>query len=210
MDRHVRAPRLVVLCLAIAGVTTLRSAPVGAQATALGYFRQPALWNETLVFTAEGDLWRVPIAGGVPERLTSHPGQETNATISADGRNVVFSGTYEGPRELYQLPLTGGAPRRLTWIGGSAVAVGWTREGQLLYSTDRSSTLPNDQLFSLDTTTLARAAVPLWQARDGAYAGDGTLFFTRLPFQGATRADTRAERPRRSGSSLRARAKRRW
>jgi hypothetical protein len=29
------------------------------------------------------------------------------------------------------------APRRLTWIGGSADAVGWTREGQLLYGCRR-------------------------------------------------------------------------
>ncbi len=195
MPRDVRAPRLVVLCLAVLVGTTLKSGPAGASGggasapqqakTVLGYFRQPAIWNETLVFTAEGDLWRVPLAGGVPERLTSHPGQETNAVISADGSTVVFSGTYEGPRELYQLPLTGGAPRRLTWIGGSAAAVGWTREGRLLYTTDRSSTLPNDQLFTLDTTTLARTAVPLWQASDGTYADDGTLFFTRLPFQGS-------------------------
>ena len=139
MPRHVRAPRLVVLCLAVLVATTLKSGPAGASGggasapqqakTVLGYFRQPAIWNETLVFTAEGDLWRVPLAGGVPERLTSHPGQETNAVISADGSTVVFSGTYEGPRELYQLPLTGGAPRRLTWIGGSADGRGLDARG---------------------------------------------------------------------------------
>jgi tricorn protease len=186
MRRDDLAPRLVVLCLIVLVVGAITPARAKAQASAaLGYFRQPALSNDTLVFTAESDLWRVPIAGGVAERLTSHPGQETNAVISADGRQVAFTGAYEGPRELYLLPLTGGMPRRLTWDGGPSLAVGFTPEGRLLYSTERQSTLPNDQLFTVDTATLARTPVPLAQASDGAYTSDGTLFFTRLPFQGS-------------------------
>ena len=67
------APRLVVLWLIVLVVGAIPPARAKAQASAaLGYFRQPALSNDTLVFTAEGDLWRVPIAGGVAERLTSH------------------------------------------------------------------------------------------------------------------------------------------
>ncbi len=62
--------RLLILCLAVSSW-----APVHGQAPSpAGYYRYPALWNDTLVFTAEGDLWRVPIAGGVAERLTSHAG----------------------------------------------------------------------------------------------------------------------------------------
>jgi tricorn protease len=151
----------------------------------LGYYRFPAIAGDSVVFTAEGDLWRVPLAGGVAERLTSHADQEVNACVSPDGRTVAFAASYEGPREVYVLPLGGGLPRRLTWQGGPAFPVGWTRDGQVLYTTARHSTLPNRQLFTVDPTTLAQTAVPLAQASDGAYGPDGTLFFTRLPFQGS-------------------------
>jgi tricorn protease len=108
-------------------------APLAARAGApLGYYRFPAIHGDSVVFTAEGDLWRVPLAGGVAERLTSHSGQETQAAISPDGTQVAFAGTYEGPRELYVLPLAGGLPRRLTWSPGDVDVAGWTKAGHNL------------------------------------------------------------------------------
>ena len=48
---------LVVSVLGLLGVA-LADAP-------LGYYRQPAIHGDTLVFVAEGDLWRVPVSGGI-------------------------------------------------------------------------------------------------------------------------------------------------
>src|SRR5687767_15870851 len=72
-----------------------------------GYYRFPAIHHDTLVFTAEGDLWRVGTRGGDAQRLTSHPGFETNAAISADGQSIAFTAQYEGQTEVYVMPLTG-------------------------------------------------------------------------------------------------------
>ena len=84
-----------------------------AQQTTLGYYRFPALAGDTVIFTAEGDLWRVPIAGGTAQRLTSHPGEESRGAISPDGKTLAFSASYEGPTEVYTLPLDGnGLPGR--------------------------------------------------------------------------------------------------
>src|SRR5690349_3849187 len=79
----------------------------------LGYYRFPAVSGDTVVFTAEGDLWRVPITGGEARRLTSNLGEESRAAISPDGRWVAFSAAYDGPVEAYVMPLDGGLPRRL-------------------------------------------------------------------------------------------------
>ena len=66
-----------------------------------GYFRFPSIHHETIVFTAEGDLWKVSTAGGTATRLTTHIAQETRPAISPDGTQVAFSAGYEGPCLLY-------------------------------------------------------------------------------------------------------------
>src|SRR6185437_12695508 len=149
-----------------------------------GYYRFPALHGDSLVFTAEGDLWMVDAAGGVARRLTSGQGEETNATISPDGKTIAFVGSYEGPAEIYTVPMSGGVPVRRTWGGG--LPVGWTPDGKLLMMSGAMSTLPEPRLFTLDLSTGARNAIPLVQASDGAYdRAGGTLFFTRFAFQGS-------------------------
>lgn len=157
-----------------------------------GYYRFPALRGDLLIFTAEGDLWQTSLQGGSARRLTSHLGQETHAALSADGRHVAFSATYEGPREVYVMPLAGGLPRRLTWEGENAWVVGFTPEGEVLYATQYFSTLPQSQLAAIHPKTGEHRLIPLAQASQGFFyseetaEGKGpTLVFTRFPFQGS-------------------------
>src|SRR5687767_9177269 len=150
----------------------------------VGYYRFPTLHGDTIVFAAEGDLWRVGRQGGVAVRVTTHPAEETHPSISPDGETLAFSASYEGPSEVYTMPLTGGLPVRRTYGGGRVV--GWTPDGHVLYATDRYSTLPSTQLVRLDPKTHAETRIPLAQASDGAYTPGGkVLFFTRLPFKGS-------------------------
>src|SRR5512135_3080049 len=107
-----------------------------------GYYRFPALSGDYIIFTAEGDLWKVAISGGLAQRLTSHPGTESNASVSPDGKLVAFSAQYEGPTEVYTMPIDGGLPIRRTFEGGVAIVAGWTPDGRILYSTSRYSPLP--------------------------------------------------------------------
>jgi tricorn protease len=150
-----------------------------------GYYRFPAIHGDTIIFTAEGDLWTVSTKGGAAQRLTSNPGQEFGATISPDGKNVAFSAQYEGPTDVYTMPVDGGLPQRRTWDAG-AIPAGWTADGRVLYSTSRYSTLPNRQLVAVDANG-GREVLPLSQGVQGSYTPDGkTLFFTRLQWQGSS------------------------
>lgn len=79
-----------------------------------GYYRYPTIHGDVVIFTAEGDLWKVSAKGGAASRLTSNPGQESHATISPDGRTVAFSAEYEGPQDVYTMPVEGGSPERRT------------------------------------------------------------------------------------------------
>jgi tricorn protease len=161
-----------------AALITLTAAAAPEPRATLGYYRYPSLRAGTVVFTAEGDLWRVPLAGGVAQRLTSHLGEETRAAISPDARTVAFSATYDGPTEVYVMPLEGGLPKRLTWDGLRDLVVGWTPQGEVLFTSRRGSGLPAGQLFAVHPVTGARRAIALSQASEGAWDGP-TLYFTR-------------------------------
>lgn len=149
-----------------------------------GYYRYPATYGDTVIFTAEGDLWSVSTKGGAARRLTSNPGQEFRAAISSDGKTVAFSAEYEGPIDVYTMPVDGGLPQRRTW-DAPAVVAGWTPDGRVLYRTRRYSTLPEPKLVAIDSQG-RREIIPLAEASEGSFTPDGkTLFFTRLDKQGS-------------------------
>ncbi len=158
----------------------------GLSAATAGYYRFPSIHGDTIVFTAEGDLWRASAAGGTAHRLTTHAGFELLPAISPDGKWVAFTAQYEGPQEVYVMPLTGGLPHRLTWEGENALVRGWTPDGQVLYATRHYATLPSNQLVAIHPETGERTFIPLAQADEAAFGEDGrTLYFTRYSFQGS-------------------------
>ncbi len=166
-------------------VLTLLQLPAQPQTT-LGYYRFPSIHDDTIVFTAEGDLWIVGTEGGPARRLTTHHGTESHAAISPDGTTLAFSAQYEGPTEVYTMPLAGGPPERRTYWGERCLVVGWTPGGQVIYNTRHYSALPNTQLAVYDPGRDEHTVLPLSQASDGAYEPSGnTLFFTRQAFQGS-------------------------
>src|SRR6266851_3381619 len=174
--------RQFILTLAV-GIIFAASLGAGDKGSARpGYYRYPAIHGDTIIFTAEGDLWSVSAKGGAARRLTSNPGKETDAVISPDGQTVAFSAQYEGPVDVYTMPVDGGLPQRRTWDGNAFVA-GWTPDGRVLVRTKRYSTLPDAKLVTIASSG-KKEIVPLAQAASGSYTADGkTLFFTRLDRQ---------------------------
>ncbi len=148
-----------------------------------GYYRFPAISGNTIAFTSEGDLWVASVDGGLARRLTTHPGDETHAAFSPDGKTIAYTANYEGPTEVYSMPAGGGLPTRRTFTGNAQV-VGWTPDGKIICTTRNYSTLPDDQLATIGPDNQVEL-IPLSQASQGVYDPQGTLFFTRLPFQGS-------------------------
>lgn len=97
-----------------------------------GYLRFPTIADDTIVFTAGDDLWRVPATGGRAERLTAGVAEARNARFSPDGRLIAFTGFSEGPAEVYVMPADGGESTRLTYQGSNAVVVGWRPDGSTI------------------------------------------------------------------------------
>jgi len=145
-----------------------------------GYYQYPTIHSETIVFSAEGDLWTVPVSGGLAQRLTTHHGEETNAVISPDGKTLAFTGSYEGPAELYTMPITGGLPVRWTYEASSSTATTWMPNGDLVYTTSQYSTLPNLQLVIVDIKSKVKNRIELNQASEASFDDSGnTVYFVR-------------------------------
>ena len=144
-----------------------------------GYFRLPSIHGDTIVFTAEGDLWKASIAGGDAQRLTSGTGPESHPAISPDGKWVAFTGTYDGPEEAYVMPLAGGMPRRLTGFGDRAEVVGWNGNGEVLAITRYFHGLRKLRLIAISAGSGSHRVIPLEDAGGTAVMDDGSLVFAR-------------------------------
>jgi len=145
-----------------------------------GYYQHPDIHGNTIVFVAEGDIWKVPVEGGLAQRLTTHAEEELSPSISPDGKSIAFSATYEGPIEVYTMPLGGGLPSRWTYSESSS-AVGWTPDGKIIYRSGEFSKLPESQLITLDLASKTKSVVPLHRAHHGLQNENGTWFFVHLP-----------------------------
>ncbi len=168
-------PKPVLLLWLLCGISAIAQA-------APGYYRFPALGGDRVVFTAEGDLWSVPLAGGLARRLTSHPAEESQAAISADGSLLAFVAAYDGVPDVYVMPLAGGAPRRLSFDGGRVFVQGFHPDGSVVYATENviGPTLSR-VLRAVDPATGATREIPLADANESSFDGDGrTLWFTRF------------------------------
>lgn len=94
-----------------------------------GYYRQPTIHGDEVVFVTEDDLWRVGSAGGAAVRLTANPGSHAYPRFSPDGSHLAFISRDEGRPEVHIMDATGGASRRLSHLGATTQVVGWHPDG---------------------------------------------------------------------------------
>ena len=145
-----------------------------------GYYRMPSVYENTIVFAAEGDIWTVPLNGGLAQRLTTHPEEENFPSISPDGKTIAFSASYEGPMEVYTMPIEGGLPTRWTYERDASVTNSWTPDGKVIYNTRAYSKVPDNQIVTIDLVTKQKTRIPLAQASEASYDNTGkTVYFVR-------------------------------
>ncbi|MFZ6686801.1 S41 family peptidase [Undibacterium sp. SXout11W] len=174
--------RLALLISLSLGISHQQSA-IAADGSA--YYRFPSVRAGNVVFTAEGDIWKVGINGGQAQRLTSHPGTELYPTISQDGQWLAFSAVYEGATEAYVMPINGGLPKRISFENDVVNVLGWTARGEVLIST-QNSTGPGAHriIAAIDPKTMVRRMFPVADANEAALDDSGRyLYFTRFGLQ---------------------------
>ncbi len=108
------------------------TAPSVSAAHPLGYYREPTIADDRIVFVSDDDLWTVSRHGGIASRLTGGDGRVMAPRLSPDGTWIAFTADYDGGSEAFVMPADGGAWRRMTWFGGMLRTVGWTADGSAL------------------------------------------------------------------------------
>jgi tricorn protease len=149
--------------------------------------RFPAVYDNQVVFTYAGDLYTVEKTGGIARKLTNDQGFEMFARFSPDGKNIAFTGEYDGNREVYLIPSNGGEPKRLTYtatlsrddvsdrMGPNNIVMTWTPDGKNIIYRSRKQTF-NDftgQLFSVNINGGLSEELPLMTGSWCSYSPDG-------------------------------------
>jgi len=143
--------------------------------------RFPTVHGDTVVFTYAGDLWSAKLGGGIARRLTAHPGLETRARFSPDGKWIAFTGEYDGNQEVYVIPAEGGEPKRLTFEPDPDEVIGWTPDGRVMYtSTFGFFSGKQRTLYLADEKGALPTRTPVRDISEGSYSADGsTIAYTR-------------------------------
>ena len=148
---------------------------------------KPDIHGDSVVYTAEGDVWLGSISRHSAKRITSDPGTETNAKFSPDGQWIAFTGQYEGGNDVYLMPVNGGSPKRLTYDPSGALVQGWTPDGTgVLFRSGRQSPVGGVRhLFIAPITGGEAKELPIPRADFGSIGPNGLVAYVPVSFEWA-------------------------
>lgn len=109
--------------------------PLFAAAETIHFPYNPSLSPDgnTIYFSYDGDIFKVPADGGLAMRLVSLGGTENNPEVSPCGKYLAFASDIQGNNDVYVVPVAGGDVKRLTWHEGNDVPVGWSKDSKYIY-----------------------------------------------------------------------------
>jgi len=149
--------------------------------------RFPAVHGDKVLFTYAGDLYEVPLSGGIARRLTSDEnGYEMFARFSPDGKTIAFTGQYDGNTEVYVMPAEGGSPKRVTYtatlhrddisdrMGPNNIVMTWADNDHIVYrSRKQSFNSFKGQLFEVSKEGGLSKELPLPSGGWASFSPDG-------------------------------------
>ena len=126
----------------------------------------------------DGEIYRIPVGGGEPVRLTDNDAEDSYPAWSPDGGRLAFMSNRTGNLQLYLMRPDGSGQRRLTHSDRNDWNPSWSPDGaRLVYETNRHGG-GQDEIYEIEvntgsetrlTTTAENDIFPDWSSR-GAIA----------------------------------------
>lgn len=149
------------------------SSSAAAQQKETLLLRSPTVSAKHLAFVYGGDIWVADRNGSNPRRLTVNPAVEQNPLFSPDGKQIAFTGNYDGNTDVYVIPVEGGAPTRVTYHPGADLLRGWIGNDQLYFTASREFTFAlSPRLHSINIDGTNEQALPMPEANQGTPSAD--------------------------------------
>ncbi|MGW8121729.1 S41 family peptidase [Roseivirga echinicomitans] len=86
-----------------------------------------------IIFSYEGDLWKVATNGGTSTRITAMDGNESYPRVSPDGKWIAFSSEQYGNTDIYVMPYGGGEIKQLTFNSSFDLMEAWSWDSKTIY-----------------------------------------------------------------------------
>lgn len=129
---------------------------LSATADNLKFAYRPSLSPDasTIWFSYDGDIYMVPVTGGVASSVVAMSGYETAPIVSPDGKYLAFASDIQGNNDVYVVPVAGGEIRQLTFNEASDTPYSWSPDSKYIYfDTARASARRTTFRVSIDGGT---------------------------------------------------------
>jgi Tol biopolymer transport system component/C-terminal processing protease CtpA/Prc len=132
------------ITLAIAIATVFQ---VSAQSPAL-WLRYPAISpdGKSIVFSYQGDLYKVGTDGGTATLLTTHDAYDYAPVWSHDGQRIAFASDRYGNMDVFVISANGGLATRLTYHSASEYPTDFTPDNQAVIFSSSQMDAASNQL----------------------------------------------------------------
>lgn len=164
------------------------------------WLRYPAISpnGETIVFTYQGDLYKVETKGGLAYPITVHEARDFMPVWSHDGEQIAFASDRYGNYDVYVMPASGGAAERLTYHSAGDFPSDFSVDNQsIIYTSSRMDGAANQQfpsgvlpeLYSISAKGGMPRQIITTPAERAQYSADGNLivFHDRKGYEDALR-----------------------
>jgi Tol biopolymer transport system component/C-terminal processing protease CtpA/Prc len=137
--------------------------------------------GQTIVFSYQGDLYRVSVTGGAAIPLTLHEAHDYMPVWSPDGQQIAFASDRYGNFDVFVMPATGGEAKRLTFHSGNDFPSDFSPDGKaVIFTANRRYQAQNAQfprmaqLYQVPTNGGHAKMILDNQAESARYSANGS------------------------------------